>query len=377
MLDKIQVKHHNLSYDGLTQDYHSKNTNEARSFTAQLLQNQNKNRDNSDNIQKLVEMTKNDVRASFDNSIIQAFGKISLDEWYENQLILEQTHSERYIKGKAYIKGTQDDDTMSLLYNFGTNVYGTQWDSHRHLPIIEEELREREFTLGSNISKEQLQKSMESLAAFIDKILNDEYEKELNSSPANALLILRAELDLLPEKWEKRQKQAVESLQSINLDSNAEEINEQLQQIDFGLSRTALIDIIDVTNKTAAIIYAHLSPKEQEEMLDSVHNITMYYAKQHYNENLIPDSLQMRLKQENITFQENLTSRFSTIDNSEILLNLSSDSHLQTNAKESKAYEGLIDKIRSKLKTTNDSILQQVMSKITNGVKANGIGEGA
>ena len=218
---------------------------------------------------------------------------------------------------------------------------------------------------------------MESLAAFIDKILNDEYEKELNSSPANALLILRAELDLLPEKWEKRQKQAVESLQSINLDSNAEEINEQLQQIDFGLSRTALIDIIDVTNKTAAIIYAHLSPKEQEEMLDSVHNITMYYAKQHYNENLIPDSLQMRLKQENITFQENLTSRFSTIDNSEILLNLSSDSNLQTNAKESKAYEGLIDKIRSKLKTTNDSILQQVMSKITNGVKANGIGEGA
>ena len=116
MLDKIQVKHHNLSYDGLTQDYHSKNTNEARSFTAQLLQNQNKNRDNSDNIQKLVEMTKNDVRASFDNSIIQAFGKISLDEWYENQLILEQTHSERYIKGKAYIKGTQDDEPRLGLY---------------------------------------------------------------------------------------------------------------------------------------------------------------------------------------------------------------------------------------------------------------------
>ena len=112
-------------------------------------------------------------------------------------------------------------------------------------------------------------------------------------------------------------------------------------------------------------------------MLDSVHHITMYYAKQHYNENLIPDSLQMRLKQENITFRERLASRFSTIDNSEILLNLSSDSHLQTNTKESKSHEGLIDKIRSKLKTTNDSILQQVMSKITNGVKANGIGEGA
>ena len=85
----------------------------------------------------------------------------------------------------------------------------------------------------------------------------------------------------------------------------------------------------------------------------------------------------MKLKESSKEFQESLISRFSSVDNTEILLNLASDSNLQTNAKESKSHESLIDKIRSKLKGVDDSILQQVMSKITNGVKTNGIGEGA
>lgn len=76
-----------------------------------------------------------------------------------------------------------------------------------------------------------------------------------------------------------------------------------------------------------------------------------------------------------------LASHFSFTNNAETLLNLAADSSsLQTNAKESKTYESLIDRIRAKLKTTDDSILQQVMSKITNGVKTagtSGIGEGA
>ena len=46
---------------------------------------------------------------------------------------------------------------------------------------------------------------------------------------------------------------------------------------------------------------------------------------------------------------------------------------LQTNTKKSKNHESLIDRILSKLKGADDSILQQVMSKITNGVKTAGI----
>ena len=249
MLNGIHVKYHNPNYNHLTRDYHDNNTDSAQSFANQLLQNQKQNRDSSGDVRGLVEMTKDNIRASFDNSASHAFGKISLDDWYENQLALEQVHSERYQRGKAYIMGADDDDTMSLLYGFGINVYGTQWDSKQFLPVIDEELRQRVFTMGGNISEEQLQESMESLAKLIDKVLKNEYEKEPDSSLTNALLILRAELDFLPEKWEIRQKQATESLQSISLDSSTEEINEQLQKIGFGLSHILLLDMIDATKK--------------------------------------------------------------------------------------------------------------------------------
>ncbi|MDE7174302.1 MAG: hypothetical protein K2N70_08180, partial [Helicobacter sp.] len=127
-----------------------------------------------------------------------------------------------------------------------------------------------------------------------------------------------------------------------------------------------------------------LPEEEQQQVIDSL-NVILNYSDHHWFEGFgaeisslfKQDIAAAQLKEGSKEFQESLISRFSAIDNTEILLNLASDSNLQINAKESKSYESLIDRIRSKLKTTDDSILQQVMSKITNGVKANGIGEGA
>ena len=132
-----------------------------------------------------------------------------------------------------------------------------------------------------------------------------------------------------------------------------------------------------------------LPEEEQQQVIDSL-NVILNYSDHHWFEGfgaeisslLKQDIAAIQLKESSKKFQESLISRLSAIDNTEILLNLVnfvSSSDVLANIKASKSYESLIDKIRSKLKTTDDSILQQVMSKITitNGVKTNGIGEGA
>ena len=129
-----------------------------------------------------------------------------------------------------------------------------------------------------------------------------------------------------------------------------------------------------------------LPENEQQQVIDSL-NVILNYSDHHWFEGFgaeisslfKQDIAAIQLKESSEEFQESLVSRLSAIDNTEILLNLVnfvSSSDVLANIKASKSYESLIDRIRSKLKTTDDSILQQVMSKITNGVETNGIGEG-
>ncbi|MDE6044139.1 MAG: hypothetical protein K2F85_01290, partial [Helicobacter sp.] len=120
----------------------------------------------------------------------------------------------------------------------------------------------------------------------------------------------------------------------------------------------------------------NVHPELKEQLGDSVRILYDYYHSSFEDAFSLVDPNELDESFE--VFVLNLSSRLSFIDNTEILLNLAADSSsLQTNNRESKSNEALIDRIRSKLKTTDDSILQQVMSKITNGVKTNGIGEGA
>ncbi len=186
------------------------------------------------------------------------------------------------------------------------------------------------------------------------------------------------------EKWEKIQQQAAESAQetltdALNPNANLEEIDRKLKQINDALSRSVGIGVLVPIERIAALLSEHLSPDEQQEMFDALNHVRSYIHENASNVVALLSDSEMQLKMQNMAFYNNLISRFSAIDNTEILLNLASDSNLQANAKESKSYESLIDRIRSKLKGNDDSILQQVMSKITNGVKtagASGIGEG-
>ncbi|MDE6044850.1 MAG: hypothetical protein K2F85_04930 [Helicobacter sp.] len=209
---------------------------------------------------------------------------------------------------------------------------------------------------------------------LVDKQLLAEYEKDPRSDETQQLLFLKAKINTISEVIEKDREAVIEQ---IPTDFPVRLIFEHR---DLWASQTAMLAEFGLN------LNKFLPEEEQQQVIDSL-NVILNYSDHHWFEGfgaeisslLKQDIAAAQLKESSKEFQESLISRLSAIDNTEILLNLASDSSLQTNAKESKGYESLIDKIRSKLKGVDDSILQQVMSKITitNGVKANGIGEGA
>ena len=384
MINTIHIQYANSNRQSWSVNYDdSKTTWNVQNFQDRLVRNQEDDKDNSQDIRELVAVMKDNERAKFDNHNASLFGQISLDEWHKNFLDLQQVHSERYKDGMSYLTDSIRERALDLggiLQLNGTSLDTMEWDAIGVKSLVDSELKNRGFKSG--VSESTYQESMNILTKLLDKVLSEEYAKDSKSSLTNALLVLRAELELSPEKWEKIQQQAAESAQealrdAINPNANLEEIDRKLNDIHGILSYSAGTEILAPIHKMVELLYQYLSPNEQQEMLDALNQIDSYLEENVSNAIVLPNNPQMQLKIQNAEFQENLVSRFSAIDNTETLLNLAADSSsLQTSNRESKSHEALIDRIRSKLKTTNDSILQQVMSKITNGVKTNGIGEG-
>ena len=384
MTSTLHIQYANSKRQSWSVNYDdSKTAWNVQNFQDKLVQNQKDDKDNSQDICELVAIMKDNERAKFDNHNASLFGRISLDEWHKNFLDLEQVHSERYKDGMSYLTDSIRERTLDLVGTLqlnGTSLDTMEWDAIGAKSLVDSELKSRGFKKG--VSESTYQESMNVLTKLLDKVLGEEYAKDSQSSITNALLVLRAELELSPEKWEKIQQQAAESAQetltdALNPNANLEEIDRKLNNIHGMLSYSAGTEILAPIHKMVEFLYQYLSPNEQQEILDALNHIDSYLEENVSNAITLPNSPQMQLELQNAEFQESLISRFSAIDNTGILLNLAADSSLQTNTKESKSNESLIDSIRSKLKGVDDSILQQVMSKITNGVKTNGIGEGA
>ena len=211
---------------------------------------------------------------------------------------------------------------------------------------------------------------------LVDKQLLAEYEKDPRSDETQQLLFLKAKINTISEMIEKDREIVAEYLQLDDTLFTAIFTHRDLWE-----NQTAMLAEFGLN------LNKFLSEEEQQQVIDSL-NVILNYSDHHWFEGFgaeisslfKQDIAAAQLKESSKDFQESLISRLSAIDNTEILLNLVnfvSSSDVLANIKASKSYESLIDKIRSKLKTTDDSILQQVMSKITNGVKTNGIGEGA
>ena len=207
---------------------------------------------------------------------------------------------------------------------------------------------------------------------LVDKQLLAEYEKDPRSDETQQLLFLKAKISTISEVLEKDKEAIIEQFPTSS------PVRLIFEHRDLWANQTAMLAEFGLN------LNKFLPEDEQQQVIDSL-NVILNYSDHHWFEGFgveisalfKQDIMAAQLKESSKEFQESLISRFSAIDNTEILLNLASDSSLQTNAKESEGYESLIDKIRSKLKGVDDSILQQVMSKITNAVKTNGIGEGA
>ncbi|MDE6978426.1 MAG: hypothetical protein K2O85_02515 [Helicobacter sp.] len=214
--------------------------------------------------------------------------------------------------------------------------------------------------------------NLRTIEKLVDKQLLAEYEKDPRSDETQQILFLKAKINTISEVVEKDREAAIEQIPTATFP-----LELIFENRDLWANQTAMLAEFSLN------LNKFLSDDEQQQVIDSL-NVILNYSDHHWFEGFgaeisslfKQDIAAAQLKESSKEFQESLISRFSAIDNTEILLNLASDSNLQTNTKESKSYESLIDRIRSKLKGNDDSILQQVMSKITNGVKTNGIGEG-
>ena len=222
---------------------------------------------------------------------------------------------------------------------------------------------------------------------LVDKQLLVEYEKDPRSDETQQLLFLKTKIATMPEIFEKDRQLVRDNIQLI-LDGDDDialpiETTIKLHQ-NLWIKETAMLAEFSLN------LNKFLPENEQQQVIDSL-NVILNYSDYHWFEGFgaeISSLLKQdfiaatQIKESSKEFQESLVSRLSAIDNTEILLNLVdfvTDSNVLANIKASKSTKSLIDKIRSKLKGTDDSILQQVMSKITitNGVKTNRIGEGA
>ena len=214
-------------------------------------------------------------------------------------------------------------------------------------------------------NKEDFKKSLDNIEQIITQVLEQEFEKDPISDYTQILMLFKVEVQSIPDIFE-REKQRIMQL-GKEKDAHWASLDKEYEFIIEGEMRKLHEMVTRVGN-------AH--PEFQQQLDDSVRIAFDYFHSSFLDTFSLVDPEDWEILGEE--FFLILSSHFSFVDNAETLLNLAADSSsLQTNDRESKSNEVLIDRIRSKLKGTDDSILQQVMSKITNGVKTNGIGEGA
>lgn len=303
MTSTLQVQYTNSNRQSWSVNYDgSKTTGNVQNFQDKLVRNQKNDKDNSQDIRELVAVMKDNVQANFENCIVNSW---KLFEYYaENPA---PTTIDEHLSNIANIAWSPDDFAYSKDYEDGVSyltnsiqerklgLSGTErltaisldtmeWDAIGTTSLVDSELKSRGFKKG--VSESQYQDSIETLTKLLNKVLGEEYAKDSKSSLANALLVLRAELELIPEKLEKIQKQAIESAQqplsdALNPNANLEEIDRKLKQIDDALNHSVKIGISVPIEKIAALLSTYLSPNEQQEMFDAVHYINSYIHEAH------------------------------------------------------------------------------------------------
>ena len=281
-----------------------------------------------------------------------------------------------WLDGNSYVLWTNDNFDKTRYRPFGSSIMYDPKTSSTFAPEPEAfpEVLNRQPDMGYTYA--DFESNLRIIEKLVDKQLLAEYEKDPRSDETQQLLFLKAKINTISEMIEKDREIVAEYLQLDDTLFTAIFTHRDLWE-----NQTAMLAEFGLN------LNKFLSEEEQQQVIDSL-NVILNYSDHHWFEGFgaeisslfKQDIAAAQLKESSKDFQESLISRLSAIDNTEILLNLVnfvSSSDVLANIKASKSYESLIDKIRSKLKTTDDSILQQVMSKITNGVKTNGIGEGA
>ena len=281
------------------------------------------------------------------------------------------------LQDKSRFYTSQDNIRENARFRpFVTNVAGANPYAYNGENATFPEALDKKEDQGYTYS--DMQNSLTKIESLLDKYLVAAYQNDPDSTETNQLLFLKAKLQSLPEALQKGKQAALENFEKwIGGVTNEDELGfvmSQLQSFErFAQYETGML--AEFSMNLAALL-----PEDQKQELMDALNVVLNYT-DHKVYELLGTNQQLleagtQLKNALGEYSQNLISRFSAIDNTEILLNLSGDSKIQTNNNHSRSNESLIDRIRSKLKGNDDSILQQVMSKITNGVKASGIAEG-
>ena len=273
------------------------------------------------------------------------------DRCYDNQLSYEDMEQKYPTYAQAFYAFGKDKSNSTKYVEFYYN------ERHRYDDPFE--------NATYQYNKEDFKKSLDNIEQIITQVLEQEFEKDPTSDYTRILMLFKVEVQSIPDIFE-REKQRIMQL-GKEKDAHWASLDKEYEFIIEGEMHKLHEMVTRVGN-------AH--PEFQQQLDDSVRIAFDYFHSSFLDSFSLVDPEDWEILGEE--FFLIFSSHFSFVDNTETLLNLAADSaSLQTNDRESKSNEVLIDRIRSKLKGTDDSILQQVMSKITNGVKTNGIGEGA
>ena len=199
-------------------------------------------------------------------------------------------------------------------------------------------------------TKNDFRNAINNIEKAVTQILEQEFEKDPTSHYTNMLILFKAQIQAIPEVWEQEKQQVLQL-------ANQDESNKRTFIEEYSAATRGELERL---SRIAARI-GNVHPELKEQLNDSVRILYDYYhSSVNDTFNLVsPEEWSEALED----FVSNLSSHLSLVDNTETLFNLAADSSsLQTNTKESKSHENLIDRIRSKLKGADDSILQQAMN---------------
>ena len=223
------------------------------------------------------------------------------------------------------------------------------------ISIIDKGYSRSDFNIAAN-----------TIEKMLDRVLEEQFQKDPNSKETNILLLLKAKVQAMPEIIEQIRANATDYTRKAIDEGNEEALELALYTADLEIASE-----LRIFHDIGVKLKQYLSPEQQQQIANAEETIINYYQN-NWDKDFAFKGFEPTTRFALEEAAKALAEKVKNVaieDNTETLLELGAEkrANYASIMGEEIARENVLN--RAKKPTSDDSILQQVMSKITNGVK--------